>query len=85
MLISAYKILFVSARHRYGWKDDIQFHIALEIVIDIPNMCDQEQEHRALKLKKSKLFHLKKTIRLGRLIDPQNHVTICFERPVFVV
>ena len=65
-------MLFVSARHRYGWEDDIQFQIAPEIVIYIPKMCDQEQEHRALKLKKRNYSNLKKkTIRLGRLIDPQ--------------
>ena len=64
-------MLFVSARHRYGWEDDIQFQIEPEIVIYIPKMCDQEQEHRALKLKKRNYSILKKTIRLGRLIDPQ--------------
>ena len=60
LLISAYKILFVSARHRYSWEDDIQFHIALEIGIDIPNMCDQEQEHKVLKLKKRNYSIFKK-------------------------
>ena len=38
-------LLFVSARHRYCWEDDIQFHIV--------------QEHKALKLKKE-TFLLKK-------------------------
>ena len=62
MLTSAYKMLFVSARHRYGWEDDIQFQIAPEIVIYIPKMCDQEQEHRALKLKKRNYSNLKKKL-----------------------
>lgn len=48
--------------YRYSWEDDIQFHIALEIVIDIPNMCDQEQEYRALKLKKSNYSILNKLL-----------------------
>ena len=38
-------MLFVSARHRYCWEDDIQFHIV--------------QKHKALKLKKE-TFLLKK-------------------------
>ena len=42
MLFDIKRWRFVKARHRNGRENDIQFHIALEIVTVISKMCDQE-------------------------------------------